>query len=79
MRLAKQMLAKSKQRLICGVHNWISWRRVGVKRPWIYRLIRIIRFLGLVRLVGAIRVVLRIIICHEVLFREIIKITVLVF
>jgi hypothetical protein len=59
------MLAKSKQRLICGVHNWISWRRVGVKWPWIYRLVRIIGFLGLVRLVGGVRVVLRIVFGHE--------------
>ena len=74
------MLAKSEQRLICGVHDGISRRRIGVKRPGIYRLIGIIGFVGLagsiriiriVGLAGSIRAVLRIIFCHK-LFCEII-------
>jgi hypothetical protein len=53
---------KSEQRLICGIHDWITRGRVGVKWPWINRFIRIIM---LIRLPRAIRALLKIIFCHE--------------
>jgi hypothetical protein len=63
---AKQMLVKLEQRLICGIHDRIARRRIGIEGPGIYWFIRIIRLGGLT---GVIRALLRIIFCHMVLLR----------
>jgi hypothetical protein len=53
---------KSEQRLIRGVDDGISRGRIGVERPGIYRLIRVVMLVGVG---GAIRGALRIIFCHK--------------
>jgi hypothetical protein len=53
---------QSEQGLIRGVHDRISRRRIGVKRPGIHRLIRVIMLVGVG---GAVRGALEIICCHK--------------